>query len=378
MSTILKALKRLEEDQPGGEITGAENVGSDVAGPGAGVEGADDLRERILAEERANPIGAATSWDPSTPPAAREAEADPRGALLRRYAPLAAVALVVLVIGGVVIPALLDVPNPTPERAPVALAPAEVPVPEARVASPEPSAVPRPRERVRTSGASFGSSSPRAEVPARTARGAVSVPPGRNEAEALSRRAAPVEPAQPRRSEWVPVAELPVASPPVARGPAPAPAAEPPVELALVESPRTPPAIERRPRGATEIARSEAVVSSAPTRPDVAPKAWPGAKVPRPEDSVASDDRPIAKTADAKPIERVARPDVPDVTVLLTSWHPDASRRTARIRIEASEEVRTLSEGDAVGALVIKEISPSAVLFEAGEVEVRRRVGAGS
>ena len=70
MSTILKALKRLEEDQPGGEITGAENVGSDVAGPGAGVEGADALRERILAEERANPIGAATSWDPSTPPAA--------------------------------------------------------------------------------------------------------------------------------------------------------------------------------------------------------------------------------------------------------------------------------------------------------------------
>ena len=52
--------------------------------------------------------------------------------------------------------------------------------------------------------------------------------------------------------------------------------------------------------------------------------------------------------------------------------------RSPFIRIEASEEVRTLSEGDAVGALVIKEISPSAVLFEAGEVEVRRRVGAGS
>ena len=371
MSTILKALKRLEEDQPGGESTSAENVGSDVAGPGA-----DDLRERILAEERANPIGTVTYRDPSTSPGAGEAEADLRGATLRRYAPLAAAALVVLVIGGVVIPALLDVPNPTPARAPVALAPAEVPVPEARVASPEPSLLPRPRERDRTSVASSGPASMPAEVPARTARGAEGVPPGTNEAEALSRRAAPVEPAQPRRSEWVPVAELPVASPPVPRGPAPAPAAEPPVELALVESPRNPPATERGARGATENARSEAVVSSAPTRSDVAPEAWPGSKVSRPEDSVVSDDRPMAKTTDAKPIERVARPDVPDVTVLLTSWHPDASRRAARIRIEASEEVRTLSEGDAVGALVIKEISPSAVLFEAGEVEVRRRVGA--
>ena len=139
MSTILKALKRLEEDQPGGESTGAENVESAVAGPGA-----DDLRERILAEERANPIGAVTYRDPSTSLAAGEAEVDLRGATLRRYAPLAAAALVVLVIGGVVIPALLDVPNPTPARAPVALAPAEVLVPEARVASPEPSLPPRP------------------------------------------------------------------------------------------------------------------------------------------------------------------------------------------------------------------------------------------
>jgi hypothetical protein len=34
-----------------------------------------------------------------------------------------------------------------------------------------------------------------------------------------------------------------------------------------------------------------------------------------------------------------------------------------------------LREGDAIGGLVIQEISPSAVLFKAGDVEVRRRVG---
>jgi hypothetical protein len=34
-----------------------------------------------------------------------------------------------------------------------------------------------------------------------------------------------------------------------------------------------------------------------------------------------------------------------------------------------------LREGDAVGGLVIREISPSAVVFNAGDVEIRRRVG---
>ena len=40
-----------------------------------------------------------------------------------------------------------------------------------------------------------------------------------------------------------------------------------------------------------------------------------------------------------------------------------------------SDEVVTLSEGDAVGALVVKEITPSSVLFSTGDVEIRRRVG---
>jgi len=86
----------------------------------------------------------------------------------------------------------------------------------------------------------------------------------------------------------------------------------------------------------------------------------------------------VAKTADAAPIERIARPDVPDVTIVRTAWHPSSDRRSAKVRLEATDEVLTLREGDAIGALVVKEISPSAVLFETGGVELRRRVGSGS
>jgi hypothetical protein len=46
-----------------------------------------------------------------------------------------------------------------------------------------------------------------------------------------------------------------------------------------------------------------------------------------------------------------------------------------RIRLEASDEILNLHEGDAIGGLVIKEISPSSVLFAAGDVEIRRRIG---
>ena len=72
---------------------------------------------------------------------------------------------------------------------------------------------------------------------------------------------------------------------------------------------------------------------------------------------------------------RVERAPVPDVKVLRTAWHPDPARRSARLRMVASDEIVTLSEGDAVGALIVKEITPSSVLFAIGDVEIRRRVG---
>jgi hypothetical protein len=58
-----------------------------------------------------------------------------------------------------------------------------------------------------------------------------------------------------------------------------------------------------------------------------------------------------------------------------TAWHPSADRRTAKIRLEDTNEIMNLREGDAIGGLVIMKISPSAVLFKAGDVEVRHRVG---
>lgn len=400
MSTILKALRRLEEDQPKRATATADAsareapASADGEDPGAGTEGTDGLRDRILAEERANQPGDSTpAGAPSgaTPSASDGAGDEPQGSTLRRFSPIAAAALVVFVLGAVVAPALFDGPESasdvatagpnTPPEPSVAVAPPTQTPPEA----PAPSAAPAPAPEDPTAVAAKPTPGPSASDARSPGRATA---PRATPTDTVSRRAAPPAPLRPAPSETVAVAALPVAPPSRAQtsprpesgrrptddraaSSAPAPAPAPPVELALVEPTRTPPSTA--PPAPPRDLRNEAPSpKTAPSRTS-APR---GTATP-PRTPTSSNDRPVAKTADADPIERVTRPDVPDVTVLRTSWHPDETRRSARIRLEASEEVRTLKEGDAIGALVIKEISPSAVLFEAGEVEVRRRVGSG-
>jgi len=60
---------------------------------------------------------------------------------------------------------------------------------------------------------------------------------------------------------------------------------------------------------------------------------------------------------------------------LHTAWHPNPERRSAKIRLLDTKETLSLKEGDAVGGLVVQEISPSAVTFRSGEIELRLRVG---
>ena len=69
---------------------------------------------------------------------------------------------------------------------------------------------------------------------------------------------------------------------------------------------------------------------------------------------------------------------LPEVTVVRTAWHPKPERRSAKVRIVETDELVTVREGDEVAGLVLQEITPSAVVFSAGDVEIRRRVGEAS
>ena len=72
----------------------------------------------------------------------------------------------------------------------------------------------------------------------------------------------------------------------------------------------------------------------------------------------------------------VRRNPVPDVAVTRTIWHPQPNRRVAVLELGDGSAPLELREGDAVGPLVLVEISPIGVIFLHDGVEIQRRVSA--
>jgi hypothetical protein len=201
------------------------------------------------------------------------------------------------------------------------------------------------------------------------------------------------------------------AAAPAAQPPAPRPPAPPPVEIAAATEPAqpVPPPTPAAPDAAPAIdpnLPTELVVRLPPLGEtlDAPPPEPPVAEAPPapPSEPVA----PPAPSRSSKPAEVAARsgpqpppppqaavpvaepppvaakravapppPSAPAVQVERTSWHPKPERRVAWVRLEGSAAAREVHEGDALGALVVQEIRPSAVVFLHGSEELQRRVG---
>ncbi len=169
---------------------------------------------------------------------------------------------------------------------------------------------------------------------------------------------------------------------PVARESEPetAPQAVPEVAPAPEVVVRTP-----KPRPAAAYVRSE----QPPATEQPAPAALPTAKnaapkpAPKAEPEVKSKPAPLAIAAAApqpeaiRPAEQkvIPRAKVPALTVERTIWHPDPSRRLAIVKLLDSEEPLRLKEGDAVGPLVVESIKPSSVVFDHDGIQVTYTVG---
>jgi len=178
-------------------------------------------------------------------------------------------------------------------------------------------------------------------------------------------------------------AEMPVA---LESEPEPAPQAAPEVEPAPEVVVRTP-----KPRPAAAYVRSEqppAIEQPAPavaaTAKNAAPKPAPEAEPevePKPE--VKSKPAPLAIAAAApqpeaiRPAEQkvIPRAKIPALTIERTIWHPDPTRRLAIVKLLDSEEPLRLKEGDAVGPLVVESIKPSSVVFDHDGIQVTYTVG---
>ena len=66
----------------------------------------------------------------------------------------------------------------------------------------------------------------------------------------------------------------------------------------------------------------------------------------------------------------------PEIVVTRTVWHPSPERRVAMVRAAGDSQEREVHEGESVGALQVLQIEPSDVVFLRDGVEIRQRVGA--
>ena len=94
-----------------------------------------------------------------------------------------------------------------------------------------------------------------------------------------------------------------------------------------------------------------------------------------PEPAPAAAVAPIPAEIREPEREVVPRAKLPTLNVEKTIWHPDVDRRVAIVRLTDAEESLQLKEGDAVGPLVIKAIKPGSVLFNHDGIEIVYKVG---
>ncbi|MAG33305.1 MAG: hypothetical protein CL908_20710 [Deltaproteobacteria bacterium] len=366
MSTILKALRRLEEDRPAAEPvtqTGASAPAparpavESAAGPlPRDPQAADVLRTRILAEEAAAKAVSAESsvyvgwWRGDT--------------RKRSLVALAGFLLLAVVLGRWTLP-----PDPVADEPPPAQADPRIAAAQASATAPSPT---------RPAGAPARSSRDESVDPSDASTPVVALP-AEPELAPPSRSASPVEPValaavRPTRASVEGLGRF--ALPPI---PVPIPI---PIPTSSADDLRDSGPRDIRPRD-SRLPEDKKSVASARPMPTVAERGPAEVSAPAPlRAATARNDSSTAKPAESIPavlkprqVERLDHRGLPDITIVRTAWHPVADRRSAKIRLEATDDLLTLREGDAVGGFIIQEISPSAVVFRTGEAEIRRRVG---
>jgi hypothetical protein len=126
------------------------------------------------------------------------------------------------------------------------------------------------------------------------------------------------------------------------------------------------------------IQKSEPVATAKSVEP--APvKAEPAPPEPIEIAAVAPKPAPVPESipAPVREFEQrvIQRAKLPSLRVEKTIWHPDTDRRIAIVKLIDAEEVLRLKEGDAIGPLVVESIKPGSVLFNHDGIEIRYNVG---
>jgi len=121
-------------------------------------------------------------------------------------------------------------------------------------------------------------------------------------------------------------------------------------------------------------APAPAPVAQAPAPPAPAPAPAPSPKI--------AEATPVPKPMAAKPAAprtapKEAPPPPPPVAISVekTQWHPLADRRIAWVRAPGEADSQRVVEGDVIDGLIVSAIEPSGVVFEHDGEKIRRGLG---
>jgi hypothetical protein len=156
-------------------------------------------------------------------------------------------------------------------------------------------------------------------------------------------------------------------SPPQPAEPVPPIPAETPVARAVPPAPE--PTAVREP--------VPAPVAQAPAPPAPAPAPAPAPKVAEAKPAPAKPPAPKPAAPRAAPEE--APPPLPPPSIAIsvekTQWHPLADRRIAWVRVPGEADSQRIVEGDVIDGLIVSAIEPSGVVFERDGEKIRRGLG---
>jgi hypothetical protein len=117
----------------------------------------------------------------------------------------------------------------------------------------------------------------------------------------------------------------------------------------------------------------------APPPPQPAPEPVQEAK---PAPSPPPEPKPVREAAAPRPAPEPVREapapppaDLPSFAIEKTQWHPLADRRVAWLRMPGESEPRRVVEGDVIDGLLVAKIEPSGVVFERDGKKIQRVLG---
>jgi hypothetical protein len=155
----------------------------------------------------------------------------------------------------------------------------------------------------------------------------------------------------------------------------PTPAAPPqPAEPVVAAEP----APAQMPVIAAKAAPLQPAVSPPPPAPEPAPVAQQPAPAPPAEPkAAAAKPKPAPPKPAARPAREVEPPPPPLIAVSVerTQWHPLADRRSAWVRAPGQADAQRVVEGDVVDGAIVSAIEPSGVVFDRNGEKIRRAIG---